>query len=99
MDSPVAGAGAWAGAGLVCPTYACQWLGGQAARLVTCLSSHHSTLPAITVLASFSVWLYDILTDAAIIQKLWGFNLNEVRTKSTSSLHCNVAKHFRLSPL
>ena len=92
MDSPVAGAGA--GPGLVCPTYACQWLGGQAARLVTCLSSHHSTLPAITVLASFSVWLYDILTDAAIIQKLWGFNLNEVRTKSivddiiVIGLHC-----------
>ena len=29
----------------------------------------------ISILLSFAVWLYDILTDAVIIQTLWDFQL------------------------
>ena len=61
--------------GLVCPTYPCQCFAEAVIKTVSCIFSHPNIIPAISILLSFTVWLYDILTDAVIIQTLWDFQL------------------------
>ena len=62
-------------AGFTCPTFPCQWIAGAVLKLLSCVFSHPNIIPAISVLASFSAWIYDIFTDAVIIQTLWDFKL------------------------
>ena len=61
--------------GLTCPTYPCQWFTEAVIKTVSCIFSHPNIIPAISILLSFTVWIYDILTDAVIIQTLWDFKL------------------------
>ena len=61
--------------GLTCPTYPCQWFTQAVIKTVSCIFSHPNIIPAISILLSFTVWIYDILTDAVIIQTLWDFKL------------------------
>ena len=61
--------------GLTCPTYPCQWFTEAVLKTISCIFSHPNIIPAISILLSFTVWLYDILTDAVIIQTLWDFQL------------------------
>ena len=61
--------------GVTCPTYPCQWMAAAVLKLLSCVCSHPNIIPAISVLLSFTAWLYDIFTDAVIIQTLWEFKL------------------------
>ena len=61
--------------GINCPTAACDWMTVAVLKVLNILVSHPNTIPAFTVFISFIVWLYDIITDAVIIQILWDFKL------------------------
>ena len=61
--------------GVICPTVACQWLTSKFLYLLSLLVSHPNTIPLLFVFFSFVVWLYDCVTDMAIIQLLWNFRL------------------------
>ena len=63
------------GGGLTCPTYPCQCFAEAVIKAVSCVFSHPNVIPALSILLSLAAWLYDILTDAVIIQTLWDFKL------------------------
>ena len=52
--------------------------------------SHPNALPAVTVFLSFIIWLYDIITDAVIIQVLWDFKLPTMYPVNESMLESDI---------
>jgi len=59
----------------VCPTIFCDWVAAFSLKSLSLLISHPNTTPLLFVLLSFTVWLFDTISDLAIIDKLWNFNL------------------------
>ena len=53
---------------------------------VSCLISHPNTTPLLFILFSFAVWLFDTVSDMAIIDKFWNFRLPILYPKNDSEM-------------
>lgn len=58
-----------------CPTIFCDWVTAGTLKCLSVLISHPNTTPLFFTFISFTVWLFDTVTDMSIIDQLWNFNL------------------------
>ncbi|XP_023340990.1 uncharacterized protein LOC111711003 isoform X2 [Eurytemora carolleeae] len=70
----------------VCPTIACDWVASKTLKFLSCLISHPNTTPLLFILFSFAVWLFDTVSDMAIIDKFWNFRLPILYPKNDSEM-------------
>merc|ERR1719397_496613 len=76
--------------GATCPTYPCQWMATAVLTTISCVFSHPNTIPALSVLLTFTAWVYDIFTEAVIIQTLWDFKLPIMYPVNETMLEADV---------
>jgi len=60
---------------MACPTVFCDWVTAGTLKCLSVLISHPNTTPLFFTFMSFTVWLFDTITDMSIIDQLWNFNL------------------------
>lgn len=68
----------------VCPTIFCDWVAARTLKFLSLLISHPNTTPLLFAFLSFCVWLFDTVTDMAIIDKFWNFRLPILYPKNDS---------------
>jgi len=59
----------------VCPTIACDWIASATLKFLSAVLSMPNTTPLLFAFLSFCTWLFDTVTDMAIIEKFWNFRL------------------------